>query len=260
MTIIEEISRDHSLMNQIIQYVHSNKCIYQEIDEKSCYKWMNLNVSESYSIGAVLWQPGKVSFTQEKKDIISFDFSGCLMARIRFNSGRVVVAHVHTDENQENDTREYFATYLYANRSIIQNIQVFRPVCEIHDLISEDNTLPRKVCGVITSEAECYSIVLNYNTINMSSKRKLSDKSSDSVRYDVHKIYKHELAGFRLNDYKELLSFMDTEISFYERKSRLDTFWNIMKGKELYLSKTIKVLDKQSKYSVANEQHSCLII
>ena len=47
---------------------------------------------------------------------------------------------------------------------------------------------------------------------------------------------------------------------FYERNSRLDTFWNIMKGKELYLSKTIKVLDKQSKYSVANEQHSCLII
>lgn len=247
MAIIGEILNNHSLVDQIDKYVCANKAVFREEDSKSCYNWMSLRIGTQERLDAVLWKQNQVSFIKSKNDIVSFGFSGCIMAKIRFSNGRTECAHVHCDSVSGCDSRKYFAAYLLANSRDISSLHAFRPVCRMPDIVHKQFRHQRSVWGVITKDDCCYSIVI--------------DKVGQ--RCFLHKIFEHEPYGHRLTDYSHLLAFQNTDSSFENCRDDLDAFWKSRGGYERYFSERFMGEEEEVSEDIGfpeDHGHRCLVI
>ena len=247
MSIIGDISNNHSLVDQIDKYVCANTAVFREKDSKSCYNWMSLRIRSQERLDAVLWKPNQVSFIKSKNDIVSFEFSGCIMAKIRFLDGRTICAHVHCDSESGSDSRKHFAAYLQANSQNIKSLHAFRPVCGVPDIAHKQFRHPRSVWGVITKENDCYSIVI--------------DKVEQ--RCILHKIFKHESYGHRVTDYSPLLAFQNADSNFEKCKDDLEDFWKSRGGYEKYFSERFMGEEEEVSEDIGFPEdygHRCLVM
>lgn len=77
-------------------------------------------------LDTVHWCLSYITLCQSSRDVMSFWFSGCIMARNRLRD-TIYVAHVHCDKEREYDCRRDFAMFLKEIASDITRLQVFQP-------------------------------------------------------------------------------------------------------------------------------------
>lgn len=134
MCLIDELIRDHSLTQQILDTV--SLWISRAPQKKETYwtgfkefgKTIRLPWPNSYfKVDVVIWQEGHITIYPANYNSLSFKFSGCLMARFRIDN-LYYIAHIHTSIS-ENDCRKQWISFLYQFRDRIEELLIFKPGC-----------------------------------------------------------------------------------------------------------------------------------
>ena len=99
-------------------------------------------------VTSVLWERGKITIypIYDFEDALSFQFSGCIMAKFKFHN-QYYVAHIHVTKDAD-DTRKQW-TDLIRNTLGLSEITMFKP---------SEGVYACEILGVITNNGDCYSI------------------------------------------------------------------------------------------------------
>lgn len=212
MSIIQDICRNPNLINDI------NKCVETNRVERESFSGINapnfITNKLKISCGglpiadSVLWEPNKVAVCESNLDVISFSFSGCLMAKVVTHSP--LYAHIHCDERVCEDSRYDFAYYLQSNGIQCDNVILFRPICDPGYLKSPDEFTFVGVWGVITTQNECYSILVNVKYYNDGTKefhlnsiyQHITNRSDDTLYNAIKDFYVGETLKKDENTFK----------------------------------------------------------
>ena len=211
MAIINEFIRTPSIINNVIvnpsrtpQVLNAGIRLIDYSD--------TIQISLSTQLDRVFWLSNHISICKSNRNVMSFNFSGCLMAKYNTSNG-YYVAHIHCDSQLSNDCRSDFVGLLSINQVRSNDLLLFRPLCNSYLYIPEDFRNIRSVAGIITQNNRCYSMVLEYNTTN--------------ARYDLVSVYEHithphnrdiiyeALMNFRIN-----LCICNPHQRVFERESR----------------------------------------
>lgn len=175
-------------------------------------------------LDAVIWREGAIAEyeTQRKTDLVSFNFSGCLMAGYEYKGGRRA-AHIHAGGGEYHDCKKAWCEYVPSlDRSRMGRFVLFRPdgdrrerlIAKLRsDRVQFDDV---SVMGVITATFECYSVGLVLQTCD------------NMQLWQVAFIEQH-LAPTTFESYAEILRI---EPSLWEQ-----FYWNRMPVRELRLDR-----------------------
>lgn len=152
-----------------------------------------VQLSLSTQLDLVFGVPNRISICKSNRDVMSFNFSGCLMAKYKADNISNV-AHIHCDSDLKYECRGIFAGFL-SNKVNSNDLLLFRPLCDSYLYIPpEDSYNRRSVAGIITQENRCYSMVLEYDTTNR--------------RCNLVSVYEHITHQYnRDNIYEALINF-----------------------------------------------------
>lgn len=167
MSVIDDIKRNPKTINEIYEYIKkfqsSTDIIKLSFGANSLnfvLKGIRIPYGKDCYVDSVLWESGKVAVYESMGDVISFDFSGCMMAKIKFGDLRLY-AHIHCDTSVSNDSRYDFVKFLKTYNIQDHELFLFRPLCDDQYLSFPAHYDCRYVWGVITKENKCYSILIN---------------------------------------------------------------------------------------------------
>lgn len=168
MSVIDDINSNLEIINDIyykyVEEIRSNTYIKESYSGANSLNFIRKGFciynSKGCYVDSVLWEPGKVAVYESMGDVISFDFSGCLMAKIK--SGDLpLYAHIHCDTSVSKDSRYDFVKFLETNNIQDDQLVLFRPLCDDQYLHFPQSYDCRYVWGVITKENKCYTIISN---------------------------------------------------------------------------------------------------
>ncbi len=192
MTIIDKLYADPSFLPSlgnvlVIRARRDYLEIHHRFGEKFCTYGAS-NIFDGLDVQAVLWDEmtRKISIYPVRNDAISFNFSGCIMARFRIHEV-YYVAHIHTDTDRNWDCRKAWADFVLKNENIIDELIMFKLGSE------ETGSLNGKCHGIITRNGQCYTIRTDSNTRNCSN------------------IHLHRQTKKRVEDYKEILELVHNQ-------------------------------------------------
>lgn len=165
MAIITEFIRNPDIINNVIVNPPRR---YKDLDtDIRLIEYSDtVQLSLSTQLDLVFWVPNQISICKSNRDVMSFNFSGCLMAKYKADNISNV-AHIHCDSDFKDDCRGNFARFLINNKVNSNDLLLFRPLCDSYLYIPpEDSFNRRSVAGIITQENRCYSMVLEYDAMN----------------------------------------------------------------------------------------------
>ena len=226
MSIIDAVICNQELVNEIDTWFfnnfesffsgENNKILFNNIRMLQCGGIINLEPCSP--LHCVKWRERGITFYETVGDSISFEFQGCVMARICID-GKLYVAHIHCSNSSkpEEDTRSIWSNFIYANKNRISELIMFKPGHQYNrpyqNYPSVDNIF---TWGVITSKGECYSLLIKYT----------SGKAS------LDSIYKHSTYGNDISSYDFLLN---SDYSLFNIVSvKWDVFWQFRRTKLLF--------------------------
>ena len=226
MGIIKDLLSDPGLVNQIADEAYDlkirlggdlpecfleNRCIDSVVKKAAdinIIKERRFCCVSIIKLSAVLWYRGGISVYESTYDAISFDFSGCLMARFRMD-GRYYAAHIHCDDNHQNDSRYVWANFMNLHRNRISDLTIFQPG---HCLRKFKSTW-----GIIESDGTCYSILL--------------EESQGGRKVEILDIIRHARYGRNIDDYPIVQQFAQIpqgtvgDGAFKTQRDLLNDFW-----------------------------------
>ncbi|MBY2902230.1 MULTISPECIES: hypothetical protein [Bacteroides] len=139
------------------------------VDENK-YKLINCGVEYApQRLYGVYWRQSNISYYRIAKgaDAISFQFTGCYLAKVMYNSDYFVF-HIHSSDSDS--TAHYWNQFIDDNRDRIAEITIFKPAVanEKDDVmfkcLNEFDEGVFTIAGMITADNECYEILLNNKT------------------------------------------------------------------------------------------------
>lgn len=183
------------------------------------FKDQTVKINEQ-CLDAVLWAPGKVSLAPQLfRDAISFNFTGCVMARYEDRKHHRWAAHIHMDKDKRMDCKHAWCRYINRQKPI--GLQMFRPDTDaLFQAASSERSLNVKLLGVITSEGACYSIVIAAPQDN---------PDGMPQQWSVVKLLQHD-APLLAEGYASILQQEDAQTDL---KPVWDAFWKSMSCKVL---------------------------
>lgn len=235
MGIINNLLSDPGLVNQIWTKFRTMRYdVGENVPrfpvEFTCYKNMVFKGSDirftrdsgcflnnRIMLSAVIWQSSFVSLIESHYDAISFEFSGCLMARFKMD-GRYYAAHIHCDANRRDDSRYAWSNFIYLHRNRISDLTIFQPG---HCLGKLKNTW-----GIIERDGTCYTVIL--------------EESQDGETVEILDIIRHERYGSRIDDYSILQQFAQIpqgttgDETFKTQRDKLNNFWKTRTWEVIY--------------------------
>ena len=226
MTIIDEICQDNTLVMKIGEqnqsFLQNNSGKYLRANSRGMAEFSHTFIlRENLLLDTVHWCQSHITLCRSSRDVISFRFSGCIMARY-IMKGEIFVAHVHCDEDIEKDCRRDFAIFLKENASDITELQIFQPGASIwnHCTLEQDapDGMVRCLWGVFTSDWRTYSLLVDWDTFN--------------GKFYLREIVEHFSYGRRMSYYGDLQKFADcnendfTDSVFDSLRDRLNNFWD----------------------------------
>lgn len=137
--------------------------------------FMEFAYSYPHRVTAVFWNDGKVTMASMRPGdtAVSFDFSGCYMARFRMG-GRLYACHIHSSTDRGLDRKADWNAFYTANRSQITDAVLFRPVVpddEYYALLLHHRMTCRtrrlSGCGIITPAGDCFAAVIDNHTFQV---------------------------------------------------------------------------------------------
>lgn len=165
MALIDWLIRDTSLIGTIYEAVREQSSnIRAETINIGSVTFLKYGITAQikyhhryFKVDIVPWIERYITIYPVTHDTLSFQFSGCYMARFRIRD-TYYIAHIHTSsESLNEDCRSIFARFLCRYKNEIEEFQMFKPWCH------------RRACGIvkywglITRAGECYTLELNFN-------------------------------------------------------------------------------------------------
>ena len=209
MTIIDKLYADPSFFPTLANDL-SIRARRDNDGTQQCFggKFCTYGASHTFNglkVQAVFWDEAtkKIAIYPVLNDAISFNFSGCIMARFRICE-TYYVAHIHTDRCQDLDCRKAWADFVLKNENIIDELIMFKPGSEV------TGSLNGKCHGIITRNGQCYTIMIDPNTNRCS------------------KIHLHRQTKNSVEGYKEILELAHNqydEESFQQMKKGWKSYW-----------------------------------
>lgn len=140
--------------------------------------FMEFAYSYPHRVTAVFWGDAKISVASVRPGdtAVSFDFSGCYMARFKMG-GRLYACHIHSSSERGLDRKADWNAFYTANRSQITDAVLFRPVVPddeyyallLHHRMTCQTRQTRRLsgCGVITPGGDCFAAVIDNRTFQV---------------------------------------------------------------------------------------------
>lgn len=227
MSIIENIIRNNDLIVTIDNWFDNNYPSFF-IGENNEQMFNNprmlrcggiINLGQYSRIQVVKWRGNGITFYEATGDTISFEFLGCVMAKICID-GKYYVAHIHcaSMDRPKDDTRAIWSNFIYTNRDRISELIMFRPGHQ-YNRPYKNYPSPGKIStwGIITSSGDCYTIVVKYDD---------NDKAS------LESIYKHDIYGTDVSSYDFILN---SDYSLFNIVSiKWDVFWQFRRIQQIF--------------------------
>ena len=214
MTIIDKLYADPSFFPTLANDL-SIRARRDNDGTQDCFggKFCTYGASHTFNglkVQAVFWDEAtkKIAIYPVLNDAISFNFTGCIMARFRICE-TYYVAHIHTDRCQSLDCRKAWADFVLKNKNIIDELIMFKPGSK------ETEPLTGKCHGIITRCGQCYTIMIDPNTNRCS------------------KIHLHRQTKKSVEGYKEILELAHNQCdynSFLKMRDRWELYWNSRSG------------------------------
>lgn len=214
MTIIDKLYADPSFFPTLANDL-SIRARRDNDGTQRCFggKFCTYGASHTFNglkVQAVFWDEAtkKIAIYPVLNDAISFNFTGCIMARFRICE-TYYVAHIHTDRCQDLDCRKAWADFVLKNKNIIDELIMFKPGSK------ETEPLTGKCHGIITRSGQCYTIMIDPNTNRCS------------------KIHLHRQTKKSVEGYKEILELAHNQCdynSFLKMRDRWELYWNSRSG------------------------------
>lgn len=121
------------------------------------------------SISAVLFQTGIITYSKmsHNRAVISYEFSGCYMARFKFLDSWYICHICCLGNNDSGDCKRDWNAFIqeyYHRRGEIENLSLFKPTAGYDArYYNIYNGFPSQiqVVGLITHDGRCYSIVMD---------------------------------------------------------------------------------------------------
>lgn len=119
-------------------------------------------------LSAVIYRPGRITYVPlpyGPYSVISFEFSGCWMAKICFR-GAWYAFHISTSRTPQYDCKLQWRRFLSQYKSHISSIVMFQPTA-LRDLFDKSIKLhgdgrPATLAGLIAEDNTCYTLVYDY--------------------------------------------------------------------------------------------------
>lgn len=208
MSLIDSLFEDPNLISQIGQEQEAYMLGNKSYDRRSV---SGLPASEFQIYGAncrlhpnnqprlwfnditfqiVKWLNGYITLFESPKDALSFQFTGCVMARFKWG-GRWYAAHIHNADPTTANLDRRLTWEQFVIRQHINQIVMFQPGANLQD--PADNSI--ETWGVITSNQQCYTIYA----------RDITPRSGE-VQYTIDKIMHHQGMGQDAGFYRQILN------------------------------------------------------
>ena len=132
------------------------------VDENK-YKLINCGVEYApQRLYGVYWRQSNISYYRIAKgaDAISFQFTGCYLAKVMYNSDYFVF-HIHSSDSDS--TADYWNQFIDDNRDRIAAVANEKDDVMFKYLNESDKGI-FTIAGMITVDNECYEILLNNKT------------------------------------------------------------------------------------------------
>lgn len=200
MALIDDLLVDPMLVNQILVQAKASSPRSQDFDkEHSIFVYSkSISLSSTSALDSVFWDEHNITVCQSNNDVISFNFSGCLMAKTPFTGGNLIF-HINCLDYKHPDDRRYdFAKYLLDSNISCSDLTLFQPICDdwpYKKAFLPDNVI-RCVCGLITMDNKCYSLIVDFNCL--------------SSQYKLHSIWLHERSSNNVAVYNAMTDFCKT--------------------------------------------------
>lgn len=130
--------------------------------------FMPYGIHYDWYLSAVLYRPGRITYVPlpyGPYPVISFEFSGCWMAKICFR-GVWYALHISTSKTPQYDCKSQWKSFLSQYKSHISAIVMFQPTT-LRDLFDKSidlhgNGRPVTLAGLIAEDNACYTLVYDY--------------------------------------------------------------------------------------------------
>lgn len=171
---------------------------------------------ESYN--SVIWQSNKVSISKTTfkgiaEDSISYQFGGCLMARLRSKSDRTYrIAHIHCEKSVTKYVSsfcDYVSSSCEKESTSFDELIIFKPLPasyfkEVFDTVETD--IRFEVWGIIDNAGKCFSVLVY----------KLNSYNECRVLCIVEHINNHSMAFDEIKNvkYMDLLEYMNNKLEY----------------------------------------------
>lgn len=140
----------------------------------------------------VFYYPGKITYMplpNGQCPVISFEFSGCWMAKLCF-CGVWYGFHISTSDSELYDCKSQWMSFLERYKNNISDVKImFQPTENNKDLLDKADILhdkrtpgysrPTMVAGLITEDNSCFAFIYDYMSAHVVS----SPDGSDYIRY-----------------------------------------------------------------------------
>lgn len=221
MSIIDDLISNPKLINDVYSK-YEEKFFKGEplpdrklpIYDKFCIYGASVELANGSKLDVVKWKDAHVTFYESYGDVISFEFSGCVMGRIRWNN-RTYAVHIHNSDAQHPNQDQRLHWSHFVRSQGIRDISMFRPGSD--DMNSLDRNI--EICGVITSTGGCYSVYANYDR--------------NTKEYLLYKIQEHPSYGVDVRAYQQILN-LPTDSTYNTVSNAWNTFWNVRRSQLLY--------------------------
>ena len=197
MALIDDLLVDPMLVNQIIVQANASSLRSQDFDKKhNIFVYSKrISLSSTSALDSVFWDEHNITVCQSNNEVISFNFSGCLMAKTPLTGGNLIF-HINCLDYKHPDDRRYdFAKYLLDKKIPCSDLTLFQPICDKwiyeQEFLASDNM--RFVWGVISRNNECYSLIVDLDT--------------NLEKYKLHSIWLHEKNQGNILIYNSLTEF-----------------------------------------------------
>lgn len=94
---------------------------------------------------------------------VSFEFSGCAMAKFLDYSNNPYVCHIYLNRGESGDCRDLWNIFIDKCRFDLANVVIFKPYTPLMKKLYAhfcDCNIKTTVCGVICPNGDCYSLLI----------------------------------------------------------------------------------------------------
>lgn len=209
MNIIDLLIKSPDLVNEIQRQYEENNWSGRYISDYNTFVVLGktLNI-RGYLLDTVKFKYGHVSLFETYRDVISFEFGGCVMAYFQWYN-KTFAAHIHNAEASAWGCDQRYNWGDFVRKESVRALNMFQPGSDALEHLARVQPFGVCIWGVITADRSCYSIY--------------TECQPKTDKLQLLSIKKHESYGLCTNNYNTLLNL--TNRGYANVSGVWNSFW-----------------------------------